>query len=120
MEFFDRIPFQGARIHLLCHKTGMAHKKLSKQSVSQDQLESLTLILKDDPALFERVSEIVELSQLSGGQIRKIDDVEEELIEKIRRLGQQTLSSFGQAVEKEAAKELRSGKKGIHQREKKT
>ncbi len=63
VEFFDRIKFQSARILLLCHKTGMAHKKSSKQSVSQDQLESLNLILKEDPALFERVSEIVELSQ---------------------------------------------------------
>ena len=45
--------------------------------------------------------------------------MEEELIEKIKRLGQQTLSSFGQGVEKEGAKGLRSGKKGIHQREKK-
>ena len=70
----------------------MAHKKSLKQSVSQDQLESLNLILKEDPTLFERVSEIVELSQLCVGQIRKIDDVEEELIEKIKRLGQQRLS----------------------------
>ena len=120
MEFSDRTTFQSAGILLLCYKTAMAHKKSLKQSVSQDQLESLNLILKEDPALFERVSEIVELSQLCAGQIRKIDDVEEELIEKIKRLGQQTLSSFGQAVEKEAAKELRSGRKGIHQREKKT
>ena len=97
----------------------MAHKKSSKIQVTQEQLESLNSILRSDPALFERVLEIAQLSQLPGGKIRKVDEVESELIDKINRLGQQTLSSFGQAVEQEAVKSMRKGSQGMHQREKK-
>ena len=88
-------------------------------SVSQEELEGLNTLLKSDRALFERVREIVELGRLRDGESRKIDAVEEELIQKINRLGQQTLSSFGQAVEQQAAQELRSKSKGVRQREKK-
>ena len=98
---------------------GMGRKKASKKQVSQEQLESLNSILRSDPALFNRLLEIAQLSQLPEGKIRKVDEVEGELIEKINRLGQQTLSSFGEAVEEEAVKAMRQENKGIHQREKK-
>jgi len=75
------------------------HKKRAKKQVSSAELESLNAILRNDPALFERVSEIVELSQLPDSKIRKIDEIEGALIEKINQLGQQTLSSFGHAIE---------------------
>lgn len=94
-------------------------KKASKTKVTSAQLESLNKILRNDPALFERVSEIAQLSQLPDGKIRKIDEVEGELIQKINLLGQQTLSSFGEAVEEQAVRSLRKDNEGIHQREKK-
>ena len=99
--------------------TREAKKKRAKKQVSSAELESLNAILRNDPALFERVSEIVELSQLPDSKIRKIDEIEGALIEKINQLGQQTLSSFGHAIEKQAVKELQKENRGIHQREKK-
>ena len=97
----------------------MVRRKASKKQVSEKQLESLNSILRNDPALYERLFEIAQLSQLPDEKIRKIDDVEGELIEKINHLGQQTLSSFGQAVEEKAVQAMRQEGKSFHQREKK-
>jgi len=97
----------------------MAKQKASQTTVNETQLEALISTLRKDPALFERIKEVVELSCLREGQSCKIDAVEEELVAKINKLGQQTLSSFGQAVEQEAVQELRQQKQGIQQREKK-
>lgn len=98
----------------------MADKKQPSQQVPQRELDSILSVLKEDPLLFERVKEVVALSQLKDGQITRIDALEDELIVKINKLGQQTLSSFGQAVDQQQSRQLRAGGQKVQQREKKS
>jgi len=75
--------------------------------------------LRNNPKLFKSIADIVELSELSDGQMRTIDDAEDALIHKIRKLGQQTLSDLGSAMEQAAAKDLKQSEARVNQREKK-
>ena len=97
----------------------MADKKSSPKQVEQSELNALLSVLKADPLLFDRVKEVVELSQHRQGQSTRIEAVEDELVARINKLGQQTLSSFGEAVEHQQLRDLRSQHNGIQQREKK-
>jgi len=97
----------------------MSDKKSPREQVPQRELDSILSVLKEDPLLFERVKEVVEMSQLKDGQSTRIDAVEDELIQRINKLGQQTLSSFGQAVDQQQSQQLRAGGEKVQQREKK-
>ena len=75
--------------------------------------------LKKRPDLFERVESILELAKEEGsGPVRSADEVESLLIEELRKLGNETLSSWGASAEDKVSNQYRADH-GVQQRGKK-
>ena len=74
--------------------------------------------LRHNPDLMDRFEAILRIGQAEGG-IRSADEVEELLIEEIRKLGQETLSTWAANVEQTLATQVKSRPTKVQQREKK-
>ena len=97
----------------------MARKKKTTKTVSNSELARLSAQLRDNPQLFEKISEIVSMTDLTDSEIRPIDEVEGELVPKINDLGKQTLKSVCESVQDKVVQQQRSENKTLKMREKK-
>ncbi len=93
---------------------------MEKQEVSEELLEQLKEQLRKSPELFESIAQIVELSHADGTtDTVKLDDVEQALIPKIRKLGQDTLGGWVSSMEEHSSEHIKESDSTIKQREKK-
>jgi len=91
-----------------------------KNEVSESALNELKEQLRDNPELFQSISEIVSLTKVNkDGACKSFDDVEGELIPKIQKLGQQTLGSYVQSAQEKQVDKLKNEVDGVRLREKK-
>ena len=91
----------------------MDKKHTSKKASDKALIERLNRL----PHLRERVESILELAE--SDEQKAFDEVEELLIEEVRKLGNETMGSWASRQESLLAKELREGKVPVQQREKK-
>ena len=62
--------------------------------------------LRQHPNLAERVDSILEIATTAEGPLKRADDVEELLIEQLRRLGHATMESWASGAEQRLAEQL--------------
>ena len=72
--------------------------------------------LKAHPELYKRVESILELANESDdGPLRSADEIESLLVQELRKLGNETLTSWGNAAEQKCAKQYREQNPGADQ-----
>ncbi|MDP6736543.1 MAG: hypothetical protein QF732_08605 [Nitrospinaceae bacterium] len=84
-------------------------------------IQQLASGLADKPELAQRLLKIVKLANepTESGKVRSADEVEALLVEEVRKLGNQTLSSWAQDVDMKLGKELKAQSVQTQMREKK-
>jgi len=75
--------------------------------------------LRRRPGMMERVQNILEIAHSQDGPLKTADQVEELLIEEIRRLGQTTMSQWAAQAEERVSTELKSQDPTVLSRKKK-
>ena len=63
--------------------------------------------LRDQPELMERFEAILEFTQSGDGVLRTADEIEELLVEEVRRLGNTTMHQWAKTAEQAAVTGLR-------------
>lgn len=91
-----------------------------KTEISESLLDELKEQLRNNPELFQSISEIVSLTKVDkDGACKSFDDVEGELIPKIQKLGNQALGSYVQSAQQQQIDKLKKEEAGVRLREKK-
>ena len=97
-------------------KIRMAAKKPSLNKAEREHIEEL----RKHPEMFERFQKIMSVvSEPSGDPLKTADQVEEMLIEEMRRLGKSTIENWAKNAETKVEKELKQDHTKVHQRKKK-
>ena len=96
----------------------MKKKKRLALSVSAQE-ERLLSGLRQHPEIMARVESILEIARSEEGPLKTADEVEELLVEEIRRLGQATMSQWAVGAEERVSTELRSQDPTVLSRKKK-
>lgn len=63
--------------------------------------------LREHPELMERFQQILEITANAEGPIKRADEVEELLIEEMRRLGNLSMESWAEQVERTLAEQFK-------------
>ena len=75
--------------------------------------------LRKHPEMMERVQSILELAYDEEGPLKTADEVEELLIEEIRRLGNTTMNQWANHAEERVSTELKQEDSTVRSRKKK-
>jgi len=96
----------------------MRNKKTSTSRVQTDQINS---ILSSRPALADRILSILKITDepLKSGKIRSADEVESLLVEELRKLGNESLSSWAGDVDESVSSAFKAENAQAQLREKK-
>jgi hypothetical protein len=96
---------------------------MKKQKAVHDKLTAqetkLVEGLRRHPEMMERVQSILELAHSDDGPLKTADQVEELLIEEMRRLGKSTMSQWAAQAEERVSTELKSQDPTVLSRKKK-
>ena len=79
-----------------------------QRMIKSDREEQLLEQLRRHPELFERFQAILDLSDPAKGLLATADEIEERLVDEVRRLGKSTLESWADQREEEAAQEFKA------------
>lgn len=92
-----------------------------KTTADKKKLDELTKALSSRPELAERFLGILKLADepTQTGRIRSADEVEEILLEEVRKLGNEALTDWTEGVDTRLGQELKSGPQKVKMREKK-
>jgi hypothetical protein len=92
-----------------------------KTTTSRDLTDQINSILSTRPALAERILSILKLADepLESGKIRSADEVESLLIDELRKLGNESLSSWAGGVDGNISSSIKSENAQANLREKK-
>jgi len=75
--------------------------------------------LRQRPQMMERFQSILELANSQEGPLLSADEVEELLIEEVRKLGNDTMSQWAVSAEERVGRELKEQDKTLRSRKKK-
>jgi hypothetical protein len=75
--------------------------------------------LREQPQMMVRVQSILEIARNAEGPLKTADEVEELLIEEMRRLGNVTLRQWASQAEERVSTELKSQDSTVRSRKKK-
>ncbi len=75
--------------------------------------------LRRHPELLERFEAILALTRSGAGPLRSADEIEELLVEEVRRLGSRAMHDWAQGAEERAARDLRQAHPKARLRKKK-
>lgn len=92
--------------------------KAAKQQLT-DRETRLIEQLRRHPEMMERFQSILELTGSSDGPLKTADEVEELLIEEVRKLGHATMSQWAVGAEERVSQELKGQQSGVLSRKKK-
>lgn len=92
----------------------MKHKK----AISQQEVE-LIQQLRQHPEIMERVRSILDLARNADGPLKTADEIEELLIEEVRRLGSATMKQWAAHAEERVSNELQGRDPTVLSRKKK-
>jgi len=85
--------------------------KKSKKKVEQSftpKERQLVEQLRKSPGLMERVQSIVDLAENAEGPLKTADEIEEALVEEIRRLGNETMHHWATKAQERVSDELKA------------
>lgn len=69
--------------------------------------QRLVEALRERPELMERFEAILALTDTGEGALRSADEIEELLVEEVRRLGHGAMAQWAKAAEERTSRELR-------------
>lgn len=75
--------------------------------------------LRKHPEMAARFESILALANATDGPLKTADEIEDLLIEEVRKLGNQTMTSWAQTAEERISQELRRSQNDIKSRKKK-
>ena len=92
-----------------------------KTSTNRDLIDQITSILSSRPILAERMLSILKITDepLESGKIRSADEVESLLVEELRRLGNESLSTWAGDVDASVSSAFKAENAQAQLREKK-
>lgn len=96
----------------------MEEKKRASRELS---LEEIRLIerLRQQPKMMEGVQRILEIANSAEGALKTADEIEDLLIEEMRRLGNTTMTEWAIQAEQRVGQELKAQEPGVLKRKKK-
>jgi hypothetical protein len=94
-------------------------KKRTRPNPFSPQEVRLIAQLREHPEMMERVQSILEIAHSEEGPLKTADEVEELLIQEVRRLGQATMSQWAVGAEERVSRELKSQDPTVRSRKKK-
>jgi hypothetical protein len=83
----------------------MKNKLLHRSQLSTEELQLIER-LRQHPELMERFQSILEITASGDGPVKRADEIEELLIEQMRRLGNASLASWTSRAEKTLGAQL--------------
>jgi hypothetical protein len=96
----------------------MKHTNGGGYKFSQPEVQLIEQ-LRQQPEMMERLRSILELTRCGAGSLKSADEVEELLIQELRRLGHTTLCQWATQAEARVSDELRGQDPTIRSRKKK-
>ena len=96
----------------------MEDKKTARSGLSEQEINLIDQ-LRQQPKIMERVQRILEIANSAEGPLKTADQVEELLIEEMRRLGNATMSEWATQAEERVSQELKSQDPTVLKRKKK-
>jgi hypothetical protein len=96
----------------------MEDKKPVKARLNAQEVD-LIKKLRRQPKIMERVQRILEISQTSEGPIKTADEIEELLLEEMRRLGNATMNEWAAQAHERISHELKEQDPTVLKRKKK-
>lgn len=96
----------------------MEKKKGAPGGLSQEEIRLIEQ-LRQQPRMMERMQRILEIANSTEGPLKTADEIEELLIEEMRRLGNATMTEWGTQAEKRVGQELKAQEPGMLKRKKK-
>ena len=103
--------------HLL-NNVGMENKKPVNARLDPRETELLEK-LRRQPKIMARVRQILEIAQSSDGPLKTADEVEELLVEELRRLGNTAMSEWAAQAHERVSDELQAREPTVLKRKKK-
>jgi hypothetical protein len=85
---------------------GMKNQNPQQSKLSAEELQ-LIQRLREHPELMERFRTILEITASGDGPLKRADEVEDLLIEQMRRLGHATMESWASRAEKTLGEQLK-------------
>jgi hypothetical protein len=96
----------------------MKDKKADQNQPSQEEMQLLQR-LRHHPEMMERVKSILEIASNVAGPLQTADEVEDLLVEEMRRLGHCTMGQWAAGAEERVSRELKSDEPAVRSRKKK-
>ena len=96
----------------------MKSKKRPQQRLSEQEIRVLER-LREHPELMDRMASILELVDNEGGPLKTADEMEELLIQEMRRLGNETMTQWAVRAEERVSRELKEQDPSVKSRKKK-
>ena len=96
----------------------MEEKERDLQNLSQSELK-LIRRLRKQPKMMERVQRILEIANSSEGPLKTADEIEELLLEEMRRLGNDTMTEWATQAEQRVGQEVQRQDPTVRKRKKK-
>lgn len=90
-----------------------------RDSTPTDKELQLLEQLRKHPDLRERFESILNLANAEDGPLKTADEVEELLIEQVRKLGNQTMTNWAASAEERVSQELKHKEPSLRSRKKK-
>lgn len=89
--------------------------------LGEAHLEEIRLIerLRQQPKMMEGVQRILEIANSAEGALKTADEIEDLLIEEMRRLGNTTMTEWAIQAEQRVGQELKAQEPGVLKRKKK-
>jgi len=94
-------------------------KKRTRPNPFSPQEVRLIEQLREHPEMLERVQSILEIARSEEGPLKTADEVEELLIQEVRRLGSATMHQWAVGAEERVSSELKSQDPTVRSRKKK-
>jgi hypothetical protein len=96
----------------------MKDGKRSEKPLSQDELKMMER-LRRHPDILDRVQSILEIAENKEGPLKTADEVEELLVQEMRKLGNTTMRDWAGAAQEQVAEALRGQEPTLRSRKKK-
>jgi hypothetical protein len=96
----------------------MEEEKRASRELSPEEIRLIER-LRQQPRMMDGVQRILEIANGAEGALKTADEIEELLIEEMRRLGNTTMTEWAVQSEQRAGQELKAREPGVLKRKKK-
>src|SRR6185369_2289231 len=105
-------------IAISLNTVGMEEKKRAPRELSQPEIHLIER-LRRQPRMMERIQRILEIANSTEGPLKTADEIEDLLIEEMRRLGNATMTEWATQAEGRVGEELKNEDPAVLKRKKK-